>query len=317
MTAALSALAVCGCGTPAHRDSTSRTIRVAYLNDINFGDLPSLLAHDRLRAEGYAVEEIHFSATDLLIEAVAAGTIDVGNASTTAAWTARTRGARVTTVMEHTANVYRLVAAAGISTCADLGDRRLAMSEAGIATVLVRRFLAEDCAGAQPRVSYIQDSQNRVAALIAGGADAAAVDLSQLLWLDEQAPGRFTVLSNFSERWPSIKTLGVHVNADFAEGHHDLVEEYVRARLAANRDMQADAALVVAEAERRLGPSPQWPSVARAYIGARTWAPDGGLTADDVARTLEFFAGETLAQASPESVADVTFLRSAVGTPRR
>jgi ABC-type nitrate/sulfonate/bicarbonate transport system substrate-binding protein len=303
------AVACSACGQAEDGRAAPPSIRAAYIGDVSFADLPSLLAHERLRAQGYVVEEARYSATDLLIDAVARGTADIGNASVTAAWTAVARGARVKTLMEHAANPHRLVAVAGISTCADLDGRSLAVSEAGIATVLIRRFLADECPDAQPDISYIQESGNRVAALLAGGIDAAGIDLSQLHWLEEQAPSRFVVLGQFAERWPDVKTLGVHVNADFAAARRDLVVEYVRARVAANRDLLADLTLVVAQAERHLGPSPRWPGVAKAYLEARTWAADGGLSESDVTRTLAFFANEPLLQASADSVADLSFLR--------
>jgi ABC-type nitrate/sulfonate/bicarbonate transport system substrate-binding protein len=91
---------------------------------------------------------------------------------------------------------------------------------------------------------------SRAAALVAGGVDAAALDLNTLLWITTHAPGRFHVLSDFSQRWPGIKTTGVHVNIDFADRQGALVEEYVLALRAAGREVLADRPLLISEACR-------------------------------------------------------------------
>jgi hypothetical protein len=52
--------------------------------------------------------------------------------------------------------------------------------------------------------------------------------------------------------------------------------------------------------------------VARAYVEARAWAPDGGLREADVRRTLGFFSTPALAKLSAGDVADLRFLRSAL-----
>jgi ABC-type nitrate/sulfonate/bicarbonate transport system substrate-binding protein len=285
------------------------------LGTASFGDLPMKLAHARLNAQGYQVEETPYVASDLIVQAVAGGSADFGNGAITAAWTAVARGARIRTVMEHVANPHRFVVAQGVSACAELEGRRLALhGEGGVVNTLVRAFLAEECPDVTLSPVYMEDSSSRAAALLTGQLDAAPIDLNLLHWLEEQAPGRFHVMSDFAARWPSIKTIGVQVNSDFAATNREVVIEYIRARLTANRDLASDAGLLAAEAERHLGPSPRWARVARAYVEVHAWAPDGGLTQADVVRTLAFFSTGALTGLSAESVADLTFLEEALGS---
>jgi ABC-type nitrate/sulfonate/bicarbonate transport system substrate-binding protein len=310
-------VAACGaCTRGTEQAATPRTIRVAYTGPADFGDLPSLLAHERLRARGYIIEETHFNGTDLTVEALSNGATDFAGGAVTGSWTAAARGARVRTVMEQVANPHRLVAGPGISRCADLDGRRLALhGEAAVGTALVRAFLAEECADARPAVLHVPDSSNRAAALLAGGIDAAAIELGDVGWLEEQVPGRFHVLVDFAARWPLIKTTGLHVNADFAAASREIVIEYLRERLAANRDLTSDVGLLAEEAARVLGPSDRWSRVAQAYVDARVWSPTGGLTRADVTRTLDFFATDALRGVTAQSVADLTFLAEALGAP--
>jgi ABC-type nitrate/sulfonate/bicarbonate transport system substrate-binding protein len=179
-----------------------------------------------------------------------------------------------------------------------------------VSTALVRTFLAEDCPDARPVPVPAVESSHRAAALLAGGVDAAAVDLNTWLWIAEQMPGRFHVLSDFSRRWPGIKTTGVHVNVAFAERSPRLVDDYLRALRAAGREAEAERALVVSEAAKRLGPGRNWSRVAEAYHGEQVWVGDVGLTDADVAATLSFFRTHAgvAPTVRPESVVHSRFL---------
>jgi ABC-type nitrate/sulfonate/bicarbonate transport system substrate-binding protein len=276
------------------------------------------MAHEQLRAGGQVIEEITYGDSDLAVEALARGDADFGNGALSVAWTAAARGAPVRTVMEYTANLHRLVAVRGIRACGDLDGRRVALQGQNAAgTVLLRAYLAEECPGVQVDAIFVQGSGNRAAAFLAGGIDAAALELDAWDWLDERAPGRFHVLADFAARWPSVKTMGVQTNADFAARRPDLVTAYIGARLAAHREALGDVDRLAREAGRVLGPSDRWVPVARTFVGARAWAPDGGLREEDVAGTLAFFSNDTLRQASPDQVADLSFLRTALAAAER
>lgn len=312
MTAAriIAILAIAGAACGPSRPDAAGVIRVAHLGEFGFGDLPGLLAHERLRARGYVIEDLQYAATDLLVEALASGNADVGNGAITSAWSAVARGARLRTIMEHVTNPHRLVVASAVRSCSDLHGRRLALhSQGGVVNALIAAFMSEECPEVRAKTLHIEESSGRAAALLSGAVEAAGIDLNLALWLEEQAPGRFIVLTVFSERWPGVKTLGLQVNTDYAAANPALVTDYVRARVMANRELNADVDLVAATAERWLGPSSRWPAVARAYVAARAWAPDGGLREADVERTLEFFSTPALSNLSAGDVTDLRFLR--------
>jgi ABC-type nitrate/sulfonate/bicarbonate transport system substrate-binding protein len=278
------------CSTQPLGDGRLRELRVGYSGEADFGDLPSFVAHASLRDRGVAVEVTHFSAPDLAVEAAARGVVDIVHGTMVGAWAAAARGARIRTVADHVANPYRLVIRSDVTGCAGLNGRRLALaSESAVSAVLVRAFLAESCPGVRPERLLIPESANRAAALEAGGVDAAVLDLNTLLWLDGRMPGRFRVLCDFAERWPGIKTTGVHVNADFADAHLWLVEEYVRALREAGRALLADQGLLASVATERFGAAQDWAAAAAAFRGASAWAADGSLGRTDVMSTLEFF----------------------------
>lgn len=290
-----------------------QVIKVGYAGEADFIDLPSLVAHDRLRARGYTVETTFFSASDVAVQAVSRGWADVIHGSMISAWTAVGRGARLRTVMDHVTDPYRLIAGPGVSRCADLHERRLAVpGESAVSNHLVHAFIAQECPSAKPDIMLLGESSSQSAALLAGSIDAVAIELSSWLWLQKQAPGRFTVLSDFSARWPTIKTTGVHVNVDFAAQRGDVVRDYLRALVDANRDVKADPGLLVSAANAHMGRSEDWPAAARAYFDAGVWPEPGAFTRAAVDDTLSFF--KTYSRLDPrltaDAVADVRFLEA-------
>lgn len=297
----------------------TRQIKVGYAGEADFIDLPSLIAHDRLRARGYTIETTFFSASDVAIEAVANGSVDVVHGSMSAAWLAISRGAAIKTVMDHVGDPYRLVTVPEISTCAQLIGRRLALQGgSGVSALLVRAFIEEECKEAKPEELLITESSNRVAALMAGGVDATALELNGLLFLEKQAPGRFKVLSDFSRRWPDIKTTGVHASTAFAKAHPEALRAYLDAILTAAADVEADPSLLVSAANTHMGRADDWDEAARAYLEAKLWPERGGFTRDDVEKTLAFFKRYSSLdpRLSVDAVSDLTHLEAALaGSP--
>jgi ABC-type nitrate/sulfonate/bicarbonate transport system substrate-binding protein len=214
--------------------------------------------------------------------------------------------------------LHRLAVVREIERCADLDGRRVALQgENAAGTVLLRAYLAEACPDVRVDAIFVQGSANRAAAFLAGGIDGAALEVDAWDWLEEQAPGRFRLLADFAARWPSVKTMGVQINRDFAAAHPDLVVAYLRARLTAHRALLSDVEGLADEAARVLGPSDRWTRVALAFVAAGAWAPDGGLREEDVVRTLAFSPNETLRRMSPDDVVDLRFLREALAATER
>jgi len=216
--------------------------------------------------------------------------------------------------MEHSSNGHRLVVRKHITTCKGLDGQHVAIqSESAAGTALLRDYFAEECPEVRLQTLFIPQSQNRAAALLSGQLDAAVLELSLFLWLDQQAPGQFRVLEDFGARWPLLKVTGVYVNSDFAREHPEVVRDYLRARVWANRAVTADPSLLVAEATRRMGASPEWPGIVKAYLGMTAWAPNGGLTEVDVERSLAFFKRVGLkTELTASDVSDLSFLQSVV-----
>jgi len=307
---AVSGLEACG-GESAPADAP--TIRVGYAGVLDFDDVPSAIAHERLRAEGLRVEVVVYSLTEQAAEALSRGDVDIANGALRTFWAARAKGADVVTVMEHVGNVHVLVGRAGKPGCQALEGRPVGIqSEAAGGTALLRTYLAEACPALPVETLAVARSNNRAAALLSGGLDAAVLEENQWLWLDATAPGRFAAVEQFKERWPDIRTSGVHVNRAFAARHPDVVRAYLRARLAANAQALAEPETVIVEATRVVGPSASWSRAAGAYLAKGMWSDTGGLTRESVAASVAFLQrnGQLSWAVAPDDLVDLSFLNS-------
>jgi ABC-type nitrate/sulfonate/bicarbonate transport system substrate-binding protein len=290
-------------------------IRVAYSGVFDFDDVPSLVANDRLAAEGIRVEIARYRTAELVGDALVRGEIDVGIGSNRTFWTLAARGAPIRTVLDHAANVHRLVARSTLANCRALSGLPVGLNSEGSAgTALARRFFAESCPDARPQILMLPQSNNRIVALESGSLAAAVLKLAEAVEVQRHAPGGFYVMGDFFARWPSIETAGVNVNMTFARAHEALVTEYVRAQLLANRDMLADRAHLIREAERRLGTATDWTPIADAYLALPAWQPDGGLSDAAIAESLAFYFPPGGATPTPRvtDVADASFVRAAL-----
>ena len=291
--------------------SDDRRIRVGYASAPDLSDMPAEIAHDAMRREGYVVQLQTYPTVEVVADALARGDVDVAVGSTRSFWAAIARGAPVRSVMEHVSNIHRMVTAAPGAGCAAFSDRRFALQSEGAAgTAFARAWLSRHCPDLDPDVLFVPGSQNRMAAMLSGSLTATVLQLSDVLRLQRLAPQRFVMTVDFAREWPGVRTTLVHVNTRFSRTYPDRVRDYLRARLEANRLVIAEATPLLEMARARMGDEPDWLELAPIYRGLPAWHADGGLTAADVATTLDFLVRETGLDASlaADAVADLSFL---------
>lgn len=276
--------------------------------------MSSLIAHRLLSDSGYQVEATFYAQPELAVEALASGGADVASGGARVFWAAIAKGAPLSMVMEHSENGYELAVVPGIRTCRDLHERTLALSSQGsLPTALGQAFLRR-CADAKPRIIIVPHSGDRLSAIVNGAVEATVLQRSDVARLNARAPGRFTTIDEFSGMFPGLNFSGVFVTRAFADGHRDVVTDYVHARIRANRLVLEKPALLLEEARH-------WPSMADldstvvdGEVRAPAWSRDGGITPQSVAATLKFFADTQSLPASltADQIADFSFVEAAV-----
>lgn len=292
--------------------SSPLALRVGFPSNADVGDVPSLMAHELLRAQGYQVESQNFAGADLEIAALTKGDIEIGNGSMRTLYLALDKAPLAATIMEQVADNWLLVTKAEYKTCDELQDARIAFtSTSSLSYALFDAFKQQDCPDLEYLQMLISSSSNRAAALQAGEIDATPLSLADWLQVEQEEPGRFHVLVNFAQELDELKTTGIHVNRQFAQEHPQAVRDYIRAVLTVHRTIESNPNALEEGIVRYLQYDPETArAVATAYLDLHMWDVNGGLTRDDVKHTIDFFtkSGALPEGLTAEGVADLSYL---------
>jgi ABC-type nitrate/sulfonate/bicarbonate transport system substrate-binding protein len=309
------AVAACGRAEPPADSSPPRLrVRVATTAGGELAEVPTMVAHRELERLGYAIEPITLAQAELVVEALGRGSADIAHGSLPAFWAGVARGVPVVTVMEPARNGHLLVGTKAISSCRDLHGRRIGVNSLGATGgTLVRAFIREECPGTTPEYLVIPGSRNRVAALMAGAIDAAALLRDDAVKYQARSTDA-RIVQDFAVRWPDVAMVGIYANTSFAARHPAAIEHYLRECLRAARALGADPARFAESAREYLGTDQDLLPVARAYVEARTWDGTGGLTPERVSRTIRFFshAGWLDSAVEASALVDRSFLDRAL-----
>ena len=287
-------------------------IRVAYPSTVDFEDIPSLIAHDMLVDQGYAIVPTFYAQSELAVEALARGDAEFGNGAERTFWAAVTQGASIRTIVEQSANAWSIYSIPDITTCQDLEGQRLAQhSEGAVSKAMTDAYILENCPGTTPNTIILPGSENRAAALLAGEIDATPVELADAVRIDLQAPGQYHILTNFAKDVPNLETTGMYVNGDFAAKNPEAVKAYIRAMLTVHRQIAEDPQILIDEATKWLPIEPEaLPKIADAYIAINAFDVNGGLSEETLQYSLDFYtnSGSLEAGLTLDDVADLSYL---------
>lgn len=315
------ALVVYGCApitfqpeTPAGtlRATKSGTIRVGFASNADVGDVPSLMAHELLRAQGYTIEGKNFAGADLQVSALMQGDLDIANGSMRTVWIAQSQKPDASTIMEQVKDNWLLIAKPEFKACADLEGQRIAFTNTGsLNYALFTAHTQEHCPDLKYDQLFISSSENRAAALLAGELEATPLSLSDWIQVQQKEPDRFHVLVNYAEELPELKTTGVHVNRAFAEQHPEAVRDYIRALITVHRTIQSDPTALPKAIVKFLDLDAETAqTVAKAYLALDMWDQNGGLGREDVQYSIDFFtkSGSLPEGLTVDGVAELSYL---------
>ena len=187
------------------------------------------------------------------------------------------KGAPVRAVMELSRPEFVVMAKKEIASVKALNGVRLA-SHSPKSTVqsLLDFYLKSQQPGVRPDVVFIPEgSPARAQALLRGAVDAAAFDLSAAHVVNEQAPGKFHILIDFTGQPVSSSVLVVH--ADFAKKKPEVVQKLVRRILESYRQGIKDPKFWVRERGTALKEVDDTKLEAQLRGLVKIFDPDGGL----------------------------------------
>lgn len=299
---------------PSEESQRSGTLRLSVLGATSVSDVPSLMALAALEQQGYQTEAIHFAKSSLILPALLKGDLELSGANSTLVGAAIAEGADIRVIVGKVRVRYMLAVKADITHCRDLDGRSVVFStRQSVGYVMFEQYIQQHCPGIAPEIVLIAGSENRFAALQTEEVDAAYLGIDEWQLLRETAPDKFVLLINFRKEFPEVQLSTYSVRRDWAEANSDLLKDFVRAVLEANRSVLEDRQLLVDAIVKYVEVEPdRAQDLAQEYLTSQLWDPNGQITAENIQATLDFLrAGDMLdTDLTVEQVADLSYLNA-------
>jgi ABC-type nitrate/sulfonate/bicarbonate transport system substrate-binding protein len=296
------------------RTAAATKIRIALSNSAFVRFVPLKMALEDLRAQGYTVEVIQAARFDLVPEMLVRGDADLGSLSPQGGWAAVAKGAPLISLVANFAPTWTVVGSAKIQGCQDLGRYPVGFSTTtGVQQAMLTSYTQEHCPGTVPEILVVGASPDRMAALLGGHLEVSSLELEEVLKLDEEAPGAFHPIVRASRDFPDVQNALITTTRGWAQANPAAVKAFIRALVLENRRVNDDPALLKAEISKQLGlDDARAQQMATTFLAEKTWDVNGGLTEQNVARTLELLQRIELVPANMKGsdIADLSYLNA-------
>lgn len=290
------------------------TFTVAFTG-VGFSDAPMLAAIDALRSEGYTIETPEVADPNLMIAGTAEGQFDFSSGDSAALLRAINEGADLRIIGERVGDEWTLGTVGDITSCEELEGRTVAYHAVGsFNEVIVRAYIAENCPGTMPEEVIIEGSENRAAAMLAGRLDSSPLELSDAVNILHQGGDDYRILTSFNETLPDLRPATLAGNVEFLEQNPNTTRAFLRALLEVNRRI-VDEPGYLSEIVLEYVPSVNeeiLDDVVEQYVEFSLFDPNGGVTAENLEYTIDFFAdaGSYPPGLSVEEAADLSHLNA-------
>ncbi len=300
--------------SPTTTPRKSGTLRLFNLVNVDVRHIPLLLAVDQLKAQGYTVEITALANSTLIVDALARGEADIGLLNNQTMWTAITKGANARTIAQFTGSTTVFAAKQEIKGCRELDGAPVGVaSTSGLSPALFDMYLKDKCAGAKPQTLVIPESAGRSAGLLSGKLSAAVMPGEELLKLDQSAPGKFQVLMSYSQMFSQIQIDGLHARSEWAMRNPELVKDFARALVTAQRRLKETPQLLYDESVKRLSLDlATAKAIGDGHLQRGVWDPNGGLTKENIQYTIDFLVSIKALPAGTkvDDVSDLSYLNA-------
>ena len=289
-------------------------LKLGHPSTISFYDMPAVMTRERLNKYGWNVSSVEFTRTDLNVQALAQGTIQIANSQVMDPVRANQKGAKLVFVMENNGGEFLMVGKNEIKDCKDTDGKRFAIhGEAATTSLAAKLWLLNDCK-VNPNILVIPGGENRIIALQNNQIDATIVQLGDWLNLDSQAPGRYHIIK--TGNLFNISGASFWGNTDWLRKNEEIATAYVAELLKTFRMVHANPKLLEPVVAKYLPDMPKHiiaPTI-KAYIEVvRAWPQNGGDTSilDD---TVKFFtdSGELKSGINTKEMVEPKILNAAL-----
>ncbi len=296
-------------------------VKITFISTVTrVTNLPMLVGFKLAEQDGIHVTLKDVRASEAALVAVADGQGQLGDGFAPF-YPAVEKGAKVVAVMEMSKPEGVVMAKNDIKTPADLTGVKLAShSPKGSMQVLLQDWLRHH-PEAKPNVIFMpQGSPARAQALLQGGIDAAAFDLTSADVVQTKAPGKFHIIADFTT-YPVSNSFLI-VNTDFLKKHPEVVQKVVTRMVESYRRGLADPTFWVREGQSYFKDIPAATLERQLRAIVKIYDPDGGLArmkGDGAMENLKFQVDAglltgPLGKWQPAKFFDTQFLETAVKT---
>jgi len=233
--------------------ASAEKIRIALAETPSDETAAFFVALDRAKANGLDYEWTAFSDEELAIQAVISGQMDIGFGTPYAAMQKSKAPIRI--VFQVSKLKFFPVTTKKYSKLEDLNGEPILLHSRGGGTDSIANVIEEKMGIKFGERSYVPGSANRVAALLAGQADATIIDLSNKNKLMRAHGDQFNVLPMFDVE---ASDEALFANLDWIKANEDSVDIFVAALASVWKDMNADPTIVSRETDPN-GPIGQLP----------------------------------------------------------
>src|SRR5438034_9992319 len=102
-------------------------IKLGHPSTISFYDMPAVMTQERLNSHGWNIKSVEFTRTDLNVQALAQGTVQIANSQVMDPVRAIQKGAKLFFVMENNGGEFVMVAKNEIKDCKDTDGKKFAI----------------------------------------------------------------------------------------------------------------------------------------------------------------------------------------------
>lgn len=237
--------------------------------------LPTLMAIDAMKQEGYNITAEQLASDPVVVQALASNAVQFTRYSLQGLAQAVQQGVPLKAIETVDRNTVTWVVATGYEDCSKLDGKPVGIySPTAGYTIEQNIYFAQNCPNVKPTFVSIPDSLLRAQALAAGQILASALGSPDALNLKTQYPGKFSYV-DFGTQLPSLDLDYLMTNTQTLQDHPSVVEALVREQLKAVRQLYTDPTSASGYLTKFL-PSVKNDAVTQQFISTKIWYANGG-----------------------------------------
>ena len=216
--------------------SAENKIRIAFGDIASVETLNFLVAIERAKEKGVAIDVTYFKEEDIAAQAVVSGEADVGVGTPYALLQKVKAPIRIFYQMS-ALRFYPIVNTEFYKSWKDLDGQEVAVHSRGSGTEAIMKLMAQKNGITYSNISYVAGAEVRAGALLQGNVKATIVDAANRRMIEEKAPGKFAVLPmegvNASDE-------ALYANIEFLSREQAAVDILVESLLTTWREINAN-----------------------------------------------------------------------------